>query len=72
MEIIISDRRMFLFANQLTPQAAEFKAWEKKIVAFDAISKFGSFLTHPKDNDFGLIFVASLKHSIASLNFLSL
>ena len=56
MEIIISNRRMFLFANQLTPQAAEFKAWEKKIVAFDAMSKFGSFLTHPKDNDFGLIY----------------
>ena len=56
MEIIISDQRMFLFADQLTPQAAEFKASEKKIVAFDAISKFGSFLTHPKDNNFELIY----------------
>ena len=56
MEIVISDQRIFLFANQLTPQVAEFKAWEKKIVAFDAISKFGSFLTHPKDDNFELIY----------------
>jgi hypothetical protein len=56
MEVIISDQRIFLFANQLTPQAAEFKAWEKKIIAFDAISKFGSFLTHPKDDDFELTY----------------
>ena len=56
MEIVVADQRIFLFASQLTPQDAEAKAWEKKIVAFDTISKFGSFWSHPKDDDFELIY----------------
>lgn len=56
MEIAVADQRIFLFASQLTPQDAEAKAWEKKIVAFDTISKFGSFWSHPKDDDFELIY----------------
>ncbi|MCL4417548.1 MAG: hypothetical protein M1365_12790 [Actinobacteria bacterium] len=56
MEIVVADQRVLLFDNQLTPQGAESKAWEKKIVAFDTISKVGSFLSHPKDDDFELIY----------------
>lgn len=56
MEIVVADQRIFLFASQFTPQDAEAKAWEKKIVAFDIISKFGSFLSQPKDDDFELVY----------------
>jgi hypothetical protein len=56
MEIVISDQRVFLFNDQITRQAAEFKAREKKMVAFDAISKVGSFLSHPKDDEFELLY----------------
>ena len=56
MEIVIVDQRIFLFDNQLIPQDAEVKAWEKRIVAFDTFSKFGSFLSHPKDDDFELVY----------------
>lgn len=56
MEIVVSDQQIFLFDNQLSLQDAETKAWEKKITAFDVISKFGSFLSHPKDDDFELVY----------------
>jgi len=56
MEILVADQRIFLFNSQFTPQDIETKAWEKKIVAFDAISKIGSFLSQPKDDDFELVY----------------
>lgn len=56
MEIIVADQRIFLIDDQITSQYAETKAWEKKIVAFDTISKFGSLLSHPKDEDFELVY----------------
>ncbi len=56
MEILIADQQIFLFSDQLTPHYAEVKAWEKKMVAFDTISKVGNFLSHPKDDDFELVY----------------
>ena len=56
MEILIADQQIFLFSDQLTPQYAEVKAWEKKMVAFDTISKVGNFLSRPKDDDFELVY----------------
>jgi hypothetical protein len=56
MEIAISDQQVFLFKDQITPEYAQIKAREKKMIAFDAISKFGSLLSHPKDDDFELIY----------------
>jgi hypothetical protein len=56
MEIVVADQRIFLFDNQLTSQVAELKAWEKKTTAFGTINKVGSFLSHPKDDDFELIY----------------
>lgn len=56
MEILIADQQIFLFSDQLTPQYAEVKAWEKKMVAFGTMNKVGSFLSHPKDDDFELVY----------------
>jgi hypothetical protein len=56
MEIAISDQKVFLFKDQITPHYAEVKAWEKKMIAFDTFSKFGSLLSHPKDADFELLY----------------
>ncbi len=56
MEILIADQQIFMFSDQLTPHYAEVKAWEKKMVAFDAMSKVGNFLSHPKDDDFELVY----------------
>ena len=56
MEILIADQQIFLFSEQLTPHYAEVKAWEKKMVAFDTMSKVGNFLSHSKDSDFELVY----------------
>ena len=56
MEIAIGDQQVFLFKDQITPQYAEVKALEKKMVAFNTFSKFGSLLSHPKDDDFELVY----------------
>ncbi len=56
MEIAIADQRILLFPDQVTPDDAEQKAWEKKVSSFDTLSKFGSFLSRPKDDDFELLY----------------
>jgi hypothetical protein len=56
MEIEIADQQILFLDNQITSQIAQVKAWEKKMVAFGTISKLGSFLSHPKDDDFELIY----------------
>lgn len=56
MQINVADQRILLFPDQLTPEEAKQKSWEKKTMAFDAISKVTSFLSRPKDEDFELIY----------------
>ncbi len=56
MEIAIAEQQVFLFKDQITPQYAEVKAKEKKMIAFNTLSKFGNILSHPKDDDFELIY----------------
>lgn len=56
MEIAIAQQRILLFPDQITPADAQQKAWEKKVSSFDTLSKFGSFLSRPKDDDFELLY----------------
>ena len=56
MQINVADQRILLFSDQLTPEVAKQKSWEKKTMAFDAISKVTSFLSRPKDEDFELVY----------------
>jgi hypothetical protein len=56
MEINVADERILLFTDQLNPEEAKQKAWDKKLVAIDTISKFTSFLSKPKDDDFELVY----------------
>ena len=56
MEINVADQRILLFSDQITPEDAQKKAWEKKIDAFGTLSKVTSFLSRPKDDDFELIY----------------
>lgn len=56
MEITVADQRILVFTGQFTSKEAEDKAWDKKVSAFDTFSKFGSFLSHPKDDDFELLY----------------
>lgn len=56
MEIHVAKERILLLTNQLTPDDAQKKAWEKKTTAFDAFSKVTSFLSRPKDEDFELMY----------------
>jgi hypothetical protein len=56
MQINVANQRILLFFPQITAKEAEEKAWEKKIQSFDAISKFGSFLSRPSDEDFKLLY----------------
>jgi hypothetical protein len=54
MEIQVSDQRILLLADQIRAEDAQKKAWEKKVISFDALSKVTSFLSRPKDEDFEL------------------
>jgi hypothetical protein len=56
MEITIADQRILLFSPQYSQKEAQEKAWEKKLLAFDAFSKVAGLLSRPKDDDFELIY----------------
>jgi len=56
MEINVADQRILLFTDQISPEDAKAKAWDKKISIFDVVSKVASFLSRPKDEDFELIY----------------
>lgn len=47
---------MLLLKDQISPAEAKDKAWQKKLNAFDALSKMTSFLSKPKDDDFALTY----------------
>lgn len=56
MQIEVATQRILLLKDQITPEDAKAKAWQKKVSAFDALSKAVSFLSRPKDEDFTLIY----------------
>jgi len=56
MEIDVAKQRILFFNEQVTQEEAQSKAWDKKVSSFDTLSKFGSFLTRPKDDDFVLTY----------------
>ncbi|MCE9586155.1 hypothetical protein K8R04_02440 [Candidatus Uhrbacteria bacterium] len=56
MEINIATQRILLLKDQVTPEIAKERAWQKKVTAFDAFSKVTSLLSKPKDEDFTLVY----------------
>ncbi len=56
MQIKVASQRMLLLRDQITPADARDRAWQKKLNAFDALSKVTSFLNKPKDDDFTLTY----------------
>lgn len=56
MEIHVADQRILIFSDQISPEEAQEKAWNKKMSVFDTVSKVVSFLSRPKDDDFELIY----------------
>lgn len=56
MEIHVAGERILLFKDQLTTDAAQTKAWEKKISSFGAISSVTGFFSKPNDSDFELTY----------------
>ncbi|MBA3343608.1 MAG: hypothetical protein H0T48_17465 [Gemmatimonadaceae bacterium] len=56
MQIEVAKQRILLLKDQLSPQEAKDKAWQKKLTAFDALSKVTSFLSKPRDEDFSLTY----------------
>jgi hypothetical protein len=56
MEIHVADERILLFKDQLTADAAQKKAWEKKISSFGTISSVTGFFSKPNDSDFELTY----------------
>ncbi|MBI4973498.1 hypothetical protein HZC27_02735 [Candidatus Roizmanbacteria bacterium] len=56
MEIRVADQRILLFSDQITPEDAKKKSWDKKMDAFDAVSKVTGFFSRPKDEDFELLY----------------
>ncbi len=56
MEITVADQRILLFSDQIAPEDAKQKAWEKRLIAFGALSQVTGFLNRPKDEDFELIY----------------
>lgn len=56
MEIGVASQRMIRLINRIDAETAKQRAWQKKINAFDALSKVSSLLSRPKDEDFTLIY----------------
>lgn len=56
MQIEVANQRILLLKDQISAEDAKSKAWQKKLSAFDALSKVTSFLAKPKDEDFNLTY----------------
>ena len=56
MQIEVATQRILLLRDQISPEDAKSKAWQKKVSAFDALSKVTSFLAKPRDDDFSLTY----------------
>ncbi|MFZ2804065.1 MAG: hypothetical protein WA001_02475 [Patescibacteria group bacterium] len=56
MQIEVANQRILLLKDQMTMQEAKDKAWDKKRMAFDALSKVTSLLSKPKEQDFALTY----------------
>jgi hypothetical protein len=56
MEIHVADERILLFKDQLTVDAAQKKAWERKISSFGTLSSVTGFFSKPQDSDFELTY----------------
>lgn len=56
MQIDVAHQRILLLKDLLSPQQATDIAWQKKVSAFDALSKVTSFLSKPRDEDFSLTY----------------
>jgi hypothetical protein len=56
MQIEVANQRIMLLRDRISPVEAQEKAWQKKVSAFDALSKVTSFLSRPKDEDFSLTY----------------
>lgn len=56
MQIEVASQRMLLLKDRFSPDEAREKAWQKKVNAFDALSKVTSFLSKPRDDDFTLTY----------------
>lgn len=56
MKIDVAKERILILEDQLTPEDAETKAWDKKASAFGAISQVTGFFARPKDDDFELTY----------------
>lgn len=56
MEIGVASQRMLRLINRIDAETAKQRAWQKKMSAFDALSKVSSLLSRPKEEDFALIY----------------
>src|SRR5687767_12570151 len=56
MQIEVASQRILLLKDLLSAKQASEIAWQKKLGAFDALSKVTSFLSKPKDEDFSLTY----------------
>jgi hypothetical protein len=56
MQIDVATQRMLLLRDRLSLEEATDKAWQKKVSAFDTLSKMTSFLSKPRDDDFKLVY----------------
>jgi len=56
MQIEVANQRILLLKDQISPAQSKDIAWQKKLSAFDTLSKMTSFLSKPKDDDFTLTY----------------
>lgn len=56
MDIQIAKERIFYFASKLSGEQAQAKAFDKKLTAFDTVSKVTSFFSKSSNSDFELIY----------------
>ncbi len=56
MNIDVAKQRLLLIKDQITPDDAKDKAWQKKLAAFGTLSQMAGFLSKPKDDDFEITY----------------
>jgi hypothetical protein len=56
MQIEVAAQRILLLKDRISPEQAKGIAWQKRVGAFDALSKVTSFLSKPRDEDFSLTY----------------
>jgi hypothetical protein len=56
MQVDIAEERILVFSDRVGAEAAEAKAWAKRIEAFGTLARMSGLLSRPKDEEFEVVY----------------